>query len=229
MRKAAMAKNDATPLSIRVDDERTVSGLLTLPKGARAIYVLAHGAGAGMAHPFLAKFATLMAEHGIGTLRYQFPYMEAGSRRPDSPKVAEAAVRAAVAAAAGKKLPIVAGGKSFGGRMTSQAEAHGAMGVVGLAFLGFPLHPPGAPAVTRADHLVDVKVPMLFLQGTKDEFADLDLLKPVVKKLGKQATLHLITDANHSFHVPAKSGRKDADVMAEMADTLASWTDALIG
>jgi predicted alpha/beta-hydrolase family hydrolase len=224
-----MAKNDATPLSIRVDDERTVSGLLTLPKGARAIYVLAHGAGAGMEHPFLAKFATLMAERGIGTLRYQFPYMEAGSRRPDSPKVAEAAVRAAVTAVARKKLPIVAGGKSFGGRMTSQAEAHGAMGVVGLAFLGFPLHPPGAPAVTRADHLADVKVPMLFLQGTKDEFADLELLKPVAKKLGKQATLHLIPEANHAFHVPAKSGRKDGDVMAEMADTLASWTDALIG
>jgi predicted alpha/beta-hydrolase family hydrolase len=224
-----MAKNDATPLTIRVDDERTVSGLLTLPKGARAIYVLAHGAGAGMAHPFLAKFATLMAERSIGTLRYQFPYMEAGSRRPDSPKVAEAAVRAAVAEAARKKLPIIAGGKSFGGRMTSQAEAHGAMGVAGLAFLGFPLHPPGAPATTRADHLSDVKVPMLFLQGAKDEFAELELLQPVVKKLGRRATLHLIPDANHAFHVPARSGRKDSDVMAEMADTLASWTDTLIG
>jgi predicted alpha/beta-hydrolase family hydrolase len=182
-----------------------------------------------MAHPFLAKFATLMSERGIGTLRYQFPYMEAGSRRPDSPKVAEAAVRAAVAEAAKRKLPVVAGGKSFGGRMTSQAEAHGPMGVLGIAFIGFPLHPPGAPATTRADHLADVKVPMLFLQGTKDEFADMDLLKPVVKQLGKRATLHLIPDGNHSFHVPAKSGRKDADVMVELADTLAAWIDGLIG
>jgi predicted alpha/beta-hydrolase family hydrolase len=224
-----MAKSEATLVTIKVDDERTVSGLLTLPKGARAIYVLAHGAGAGMAHPFLAKFATLMSERGIGTLRYQFPYMEAGSRRPDSPKVAEAAVRAAVAEAAKRKLPVVAGGKSFGGRMTSQAEAHGPMGVLGIAFIGFPLHPPGAPATTRADHLADVKVPMLFLQGTKDEFADMDLLKPVVKQLGKRATLHLIPDGNHSFHVPAKSGRKDADVMVELADTLAAWIDGLIG
>jgi predicted alpha/beta-hydrolase family hydrolase len=223
-----MAKSEATPVTIKVDDERTVSGLLTLPKGARAIYVLAHGAGAGMAHPFLAKFATLMAERGIGTLRYQFPYMEAGSRRPDSPEVAEAAVRAAVAEAAKRRLPVVAGGKSFGGRMTSQAEAHGAMGVIGLAFLAFPLHPPGAPATTRADHLADVKVPMLFLQGTKDEFADMDLLKPVVKQLGKRATLHLVPDGNHSFHVPAKSGRKDADVMVELADTLAAWIDGLL-
>jgi predicted alpha/beta-hydrolase family hydrolase len=223
-----MAKSEATPVTIEVDDERTVSGLLTLPKGTRAIYVLAHGAGAGMAHPFLAKFATLMAERGIGTLRYQFPYMEAGSRRPDSPKVAEAAVRAAVAEAAKRRLPVVAGGKSFGGRMTSQAEAHGPMGVIGLAFLGFPLHPPGAPATTRADHLAEVNVPMLFLQGTKDEFADMDLLKPVVKQLGKRATLHLIPDGNHSFHVPAKSGRKDADVMVELADTLAAWIDGLL-
>jgi predicted alpha/beta-hydrolase family hydrolase len=224
-----MTKSDATPVTIKIDDERTVSGLLTLPKGARAIYVLAHGAGAGMTHPFLAKFAALMAERGIATLRYQFPYMEAGSRRPDSPKVAEAAVRAAVAEAARHKLPIIAGGKSFGGRMTSQAEAHGAMGVAGLAFLGFPLHPPGAPATTRADHLADVKVPMLFLQGTKDEFAEMDLLRPVVKALGKRATLHLIPEANHSFRVPAKTGRKEPEIMAELADTLASWADGLIG
>jgi predicted alpha/beta-hydrolase family hydrolase len=224
-----MTKSDATPVTIKIDDERTVSGLLTLPKGARAIYVLAHGAGAGMTHPFLAKFAALMAERGIATLRYQFPYMEAGSRRPDSPKVAEAAVRAAVAEAARHKLPIIAGGKSFGGRMTSQAEAHGAMGVAGLAFLGFPLHPPGAPATTRADHLADVKVPMLFLQGTKDEFAEMDLLRPVIKALGKRATLHLIPEANHSFRVPAKTGRKEPEIMAELADTLASWADGLIG
>jgi predicted alpha/beta-hydrolase family hydrolase len=220
-----MTKSDATPVSIRVDDERTVSGLLIRPKGARAVYVLAHGAGAGMKHPFLAKFASLLSERGIATLRYQFPYMEAGSRRPDSPKLAEATVRAAVSEAAKLKLPIVAGGKSFGGRMTSQAEAHGAMGVVGLAFLGFPLHPPGAPSTTRADHLAGVQVPMLFLQGTKDEFADLDLLRPVVEKLGKRATLHLIPEANHSFHVPASSGRKDPEVMGELADLVAGFAD----
>jgi uncharacterized protein len=157
--------------------------------------------------------------------------MEAGSRRPDSPKVAEAVVRAAVGEAKrlAPGLPLVAGGKSFGGRMTSGAEAHGAMGVIGLAFLGFPLHPPGAPALTRGDHLADVKVPMLFLQGTKDEFAGLDLLKPLVRRLGKGATLHLIEDASHSFRVPASTGRKEADVMAELADTLAAWIDGLAG
>ncbi len=224
-----MPTSEAKPVSIAIDAGRNVSGLLIAPKGARAIYVLAHGAGAGMTHPFLTKFATLMAERGIATLRYQFPYMEAGNRRPDSPKVAEAAVRAAVAEAAKKKLPVFAGGKSFGGRMTSGAEAHGAMGVAGLAFLGFPLHPPGAPATTRGDHLADVKVPMLFLQGTKDEFAGLDLLKPLVKSLGKRATLHLIEGGNHSFRVPAKTGRKEGDVMAELADALAAWIDGLIG
>ena len=224
-----MAKNEPKKIAFAVDDERQVSGLLQLPKNARAIYVLAHGAGAGMAHPFLGKIAGLLAERGIGTLRFQFPYMEAGSRRPDTPKVAEATVRAAVGEAKrlAPGLPVVAGGKSFGGRMTSGAEAHGAMGVIGLAFLGFPLHPPGAPATTRGDHLADVKVPMLFLQGTKDEFAELDLLKPLVKRLGKDATLHLIDDANHSFRVPAKTGRKEADVMAELVDTLAAWIDGL--
>jgi predicted alpha/beta-hydrolase family hydrolase len=155
--------------------------------------------------------------------------MEAGSRRPDSPKVAEATVRAAVAEAKRKKLPVFAGGKSFGGRMTSQAEAHGAMGVAGIAFLGFPLHPPGAPATTRGDHLADVKVPMLFLQGTKDEFAELDLLKPLVKSLGKAAAIHLIDQGNHSFRVPAKTGRKEPEVMAELADTLVGWMNGLIG
>ncbi|MEJ0012030.1 MAG: alpha/beta family hydrolase [Bauldia sp.] len=224
-----MAKPDATPVTIEIDDEPKVSGLLIAPKAARAIYVLAHGAGAGMTHPFLAKFAALLADRGIATLRYQFPYMEVGSRRPDSPRVAEATVRAAVAEARKRKLPVFAGGKSFGGRMTSGAEGHSAMGVLGLAFLGFPLHPPGAPATTRADHLADVTVPMLFLQGTNDEFAQLDLLKPVVKKLGKTATLHLIEAGNHSFRVPAKTGRKEPEVMAELADTLVAWMDGLIG
>lgn len=226
-----MAKSEPKKISIAVDDERRVSGLLTVPKAARAIYVLAHGAGAGMTHPFLATMATLLADRAIATLRYQFPYMEKGSRRPDSPKVAEATVRAAVVAAqkAAAGLPAFAGGKSFGGRMTSQAEAGEHMpGVRGLAFLGFPLHPPGAPADVRGVHLSDVRIPMLFLQGTRDEFADVNLLKPLVKKLGRKATLHLVDDANHSFRVPAKTGRKEADVMAELADTLARWIDEVL-
>jgi predicted alpha/beta-hydrolase family hydrolase len=221
-------KREPKNVAFDVDEERRVSGLLTVPKGARAIYVVAHGAGAGMTHPFLATMATLLADRGIATLRYQFPYMEKGSRRPDSPKVAEATVRAAVIEAqkAAGGLPAFAGGKSFGGRMTSQAEAAEHMpGVRGLAFLGFPLHPPGAPADARGVHLSDVGIPMLFLQGTRDEFADLNLLKPLVKKLGRKATLHLVDDANHSFRVPAKTGRKDADVMAELADTLMHWID----
>ncbi len=226
-----MAKAEAQKVAFAVDEERKVSGLLVMPKEARALYVMAHGAGAGMAHPFLATIATLLADRGIATLRYQFPYMEKGSRRPDPPKVAEATVRAAVAEAArlAPGLPLFAGGKSFGGRMSSQTEAHGATGVKGLAFLGFPLHPPGVPADTRGEHLADVKVPMLFLQGTNDEFAGLSLLKPLVKRLGKRATLHLIDNANHSFRVPAKTGRKEADVMAELADTLSTWIDGVAG
>ncbi len=227
-----MAKPEAKAVTITVDPERSVSGLLAMRKGARAIYVLAHGAGAGMAHPFLATMASLLAERGIATLRYQFPYMEKGSKRPDSPKVAEATVRAAVAfaAKAGPRLPVFAGGKSYGGRMTSQAEASGPMdGLRGLIFLGFPLHPPGSPGVARGNHLADVKLPMLFLQGTRDEFAELDLLKPLVKGLGRRATLHLIPDGNHSFRVPAKTGRKEADVMAELADAASGWIDKVIG
>jgi predicted alpha/beta-hydrolase family hydrolase len=218
-------------VSFAVDAERTVSGLLTMPKGARALYMLAHGAGAGMTHPFMAAVSAMLAERGIATLRYQFPYMERGSRRPDTPAIAEATVRAAVAEgrALAPRLPLFAGGKSFGGRMTSQAEAHGALGVAGLAFLGFPLHPPGAPGDKRGDHLAAVKVPMLFLQGTKDEFAGLDLLKPLIRRLGRKAKLHLVEDGNHSFRVPAKTGRKEADVLAELADTLAAWMDGIIG
>jgi predicted alpha/beta-hydrolase family hydrolase len=226
-----MAKADAAEITFSVDEERKVSGLVMLPKKARALYVLAHGAGAGMAHPFLATMAGLLFDRGIATLRYQFPYMEKGSGRPDSPKIAEATVRAAVAEATKRapRLPIFAGGKSFGGRMTSQAEAHGAMAVKGLAFLGFPLHPPGAPADTRGEHLAEVKVPMLFLQGAKDDFAELSLLKPLVKRLNKRATLHLVEDANHSFRVPAKTGRKEPEVMAELANTLSGWIDGLAG
>ena len=214
-------KAEAQPVSFAVG-EGTVSGLFTHPPKSTALYVLAHGAGAGMAHPFLTQISALFAERRIATLRYQFPYMEHGSRRPDSPKVAEAAVAAAVAEAArlAPKLPLFAGGKSFGGRMTSQAAAHGLIpNVKGLVFLGFPLHPPGAPADTRGDHLADVKVPMLFLQGTRDEFADLSLLKPLVVRLGRLATLHLVEGGDHSFKVPASLGRKPPEVMSELADS----------
>ena len=224
--------SDAVELSFAAGPERRVSGLLTLPSGARALYVLAHGAGAGMRHPFLATIAAALAERKIATLRYQFPYMEAGSRRPDSPAVAHAAVRAAVDEAARRApgLPLIAGGKSFGGRMTSQADALEPLpGVTGLAFLGFPLHPPGKPGDERGDHLRDVHIPMLFLQGTRDEFATLSLLQPLCRQLGERTTLYLIEGANHSFKVPAKSGRKDADVRAELADTLAAWVGAILG
>jgi len=205
--------------------------VLDAPAGARAGYVFAHGAGAGMAHPFMANVAQGLAERGIACLRYQFPYMERGSKRPDTPAVAHAAVRAAVAEAQRRLpgLPLVAGGKSFGGRMTSQAQALDPLpGVVGLAFLGFPLHPAGKPGDERAQHLFDVNVPMLFLQGTRDELADLSLLQPLVKKLGERATLKLFDDADHSFHVPARSGRKDAQVMAEMLDAFVGWIDTLL-
>ncbi len=222
---------DAAELSFAVTPERCVSGLFLLPPAARALYVLAHGAGAGMRHPFLTTMATELAERGIATLRYQFPYMEAGSRRPDSPALAHAAVRAAVAEAARRApgLPLIAGGKSFGARMTSQAEALEPLpGVVGLAFLGFPLHPPGKPGDERGDHLKDVRLPMLFLQGTRDEFAHLDLLEPFCRQLGRGATLHLVEAANHSFKVPAKSGRKDTDVRTELTDRLAAWADEIL-
>jgi hypothetical protein len=204
--------------------------VLDAPAGARAGYVFAHGAGAGMAHPFMANVAQGLAERGIACLRYQFPYMERGSKRPDTPAVAHAAVRAAVAEAQRRLpgLPLAAGGKSFGGRMTSQAQALDPLpGVVGLAFLGFPLHPAGKPGDERAQHLFDVNVPMLFLQGTRDELADLSLLQPLVAKLGTRATLKLFDDADHSFHVPARSGRKDAQVMAEMLDAFATWLGAI--
>ena len=200
--------------------------LLDAPKDPRACYVLAHGAGAGMKHPFMTAVARGLADRGIATLRYQFPYMDAGSKRPDSPKVAHATVREAVAEAA-KRLPgvpLIAGGKSFGGRMTSQAQAIEPLaGVVGLAFLGFPLHAPGKASDERAAHLSGVKVPMLFLQGTRDDFAELELLQPLVKRLGNRATLRLFEDADHSFHVPARTGRKDDEVMAELLDVLAKW------
>jgi predicted alpha/beta-hydrolase family hydrolase len=207
-----------------------VSGLLQVPEHPRACFVFAHGAGAGMAHPFMAAVAAELAQRAIATLRYQFPYMEERRKRPDPPKVAHAAVRAAVAAARCRvpKLALFAGGKSFGGRMTSQAQADAPLaGVRGLIFLGFPLHPAGRPAQDRAEHLFRVDVPLLFLQGTRDALAELDQLKPVCRALGEKATLTLFEDADHSFHVPARTGRKDAQVRAEMLDALAAWIDAV--
>ena len=200
--------------------------LLVAPANPRALYVLAHGAGAGMAHPFMAAVAEGLKARGIATLRYDFDYMARGSKRPDPPKVAHAAVRAAVAEAARllPGVPIFAGGKSFGGRMTSQAQALEPLpGVEGLVFLGFPLHPAGKPDNERGAHLADVTVPMLFLQGSRDDLASLALLRPLVGALGKRATLEVFVDADHSFHVPARTGRKDIEVMAAMLDAIARW------
>ena len=214
-------------LRLKVDDTRDVSALLDRPDKPAGCYVFAHGAGAGMTHPFMASFAAAICERGIACLRYQFPYMETKSGRPDRPPVAHATVRAAANKAADllPGLPLVAGGKSFGGRMTSQAQAESPLpNVAGLAFLGFPLHPSGKPSRERAAHLADVRIPMLFLQGTKDTLAELDLLNPVVKELGRRATLKLIPDADHSFHVPARTGRRDGDILQELADALAAWT-----
>src|SRR6184192_3245366 len=212
------------PVTITVGDGgASVSGLLMRPAGARWLYVLAHGAGAGMRLPFLETFARALAERDVATLRYQFPYMERRASRPDPPAVAAAAVRAAVfeAARLAPGLLLVAGGKSFGGRMTSTAQAEEPLPAVrGLVFLGFPLHPPGRPGDKRAEHLARVGIPMLFLQGDRDEFADLNLLKPVVKRLGAGATLYLVEGGDHSFHVLKRSGRTDADVMSELVDAI---------
>lgn len=214
------------PVTITVDSEQQVSGLLQVPADARACYVVAHGAGAGMAHPFMASVAEELSERGVATLRYQFPYMERGAKRPDPPALSQATVRAAVAAAsrAVPDLPLVAGGKSFGGRMTSQAQAASPLpGVRGIAFLGFPLHAAGRPSDERAKHLFDVQIPMFFLQGSRDPLANLELLCPLVERLGARATLRVFEDADHSFHVRARTGRKDADVRAEMLDALVGW------
>ena len=225
-----MSSSGPQPLTITVDGER-VSGLLQAPAGARACYIVAHGAGAGMTHPFMAAIAAALAQRGVATLRYQFPYMERGSKRPDAPKLAHATVRAAVAEASRRvpNLPLFAGGKSFGGRMTSQAQAASPLpGVIGLAFLGFPLHPAGKPSDERAKHLFEVRLPMLFLQGTRDTLADLQLIEALAARLGSRATLKLFQDADHSFHVPARTGRKDPQVMAELSDALAGWMEAAL-
>jgi len=220
----------AIPGTFEVPGSGAVSSLLVRPEGARCGCVLAHGAGAGMRHPFLESMAGLLAARGVATLRYQFPYMEAKRGRTDPPAVAAATVRAAVerAAALLPGLPLVAGGKSFGGRMTSTAAAEAPLpGVVGIAFLGFPLHPPGKPGTSRAEHLARVTVPMLFLQGTRDEFAERSLLEPVVRGLGARATLHLVDGGNHSFGVPKSSGRTGAEVLDELAEALSLWAAGL--
>jgi uncharacterized protein len=222
--------SDAKPLRIPLADGREVSGLLLLPAKAKSILVLAHGAGAGMQHPFLAALSNALAAHHIATLRYQFPYMERKGRAPDQPAILMDTVDAAITVAAKTvpKLPLFAGGKSMGGRMTSQAAARNPLpGVHGLIFFGFPLHPPGAPSIRRADHLEKVAVPMLFLQGTRDTFADLKLLSPVVSKLGSLATLHLLDTADHSFHVLKSSKRTDADALEELAATTASFISSI--
>ena len=226
-----MTDGKESGLKITLQDGQEVSGLLTLPAAPRAALVLGHGAGAGMAHPFMAAVAAGLAQRGIACLRYQFLYMERGSKRPDPPALAQAAVRAAAAEAA-KRLsgvPLFAGGKSFGGRMSSQAQAASALpGVRGLVFFGFPLHPPGKPGRERGEHLSKVEVPMLFLQGTRDEFAQLDLLQAQVKLLGERARLTLLDEADHSFHVPGRSGRKDPQVLAEALDAAAAWIEEIL-
>lgn len=222
---------EAKPVTIEIGKEGSVSGLLLTPASPRALYVFAHGAGAGMTHRSMAAIAEGLSERSIATLRYQFLYMERKSGRPDTPKLAQAAVRAAVAEAhrLAPKLPLFAGGKSFGGRMTSGAQAVEPLpGVLGLVFLGFPLHPAGKPGQERAQHLAEVDIPMLFLTGTRDALAELDQLQPVIKSLGRKATLKLFEHADHSFHVPAKSGRKDPEVLKEILDEFASWVDKVI-
>jgi predicted alpha/beta-hydrolase family hydrolase len=208
----------------------TTSGLLDVPADARACYVFAHGAGAGMNHAFMTAMADGLARRGIATLRFQFPYMEQGSKRPDAPAVAQAAVRAAALEAARQLpgLPLFAGGKSYGGRMTSQAQAAQPLpGVRGIVFVGFPLHPAGKPSVERARHLAEVALPMLFLQGTRDELAELELIRQTIDTLDDRATLHVADGADHSFHVLVRSGRTDAQVRLELLDTMARWIDGL--
>jgi uncharacterized protein len=215
----------AADLKIDLDSNTQVSALLDRPPDAWLLYVLAHGAGAGMRHRFLEAMARALFVRGVATLRYHFPYMESGAKRPDSPAVAEGTVRAAVEAATdlANGLPVVAGGKSFGGRMTSGAAAKSLPGVRGLVFLGFPLHAPGKPSIERAGHLDSVEAPMLFLQGTRDQFAQLDLIESVCRRLGSRATLHLVNEGDHSFNVPKRTGRDASAVMDELADTVVQW------
>ena len=223
-----MASGDKLRFAVQGNGE--VSALLVRPPGAQWLLVLGHGAGAGMTHPFLEKLVAALADAGIATLRYQFPYMEERRRVPDRPDLLASTVAAAVRLATeiAPQLPLLAGGKSMGGRMTSQAAAENLLGPVkGLVFFGFPLHPPNRPGTKRAEHLAKVGVPMLFLQGTRDTLADLTLLRPVCAKLASRATLHIIPEADHSFHVLKKSGKTDAEVMTELAQTTAAWANKL--
>ncbi|WGR74690.1 MULTISPECIES: alpha/beta family hydrolase [unclassified Bradyrhizobium] len=217
---------------LKLDIERigSVSAILMLPANVRACYVLAHGAGADMRHPFMDKVAAGLADRGIATLRFNFPYMENNQRRPDQPAVAHATIRAAVEEAARlcPGLKLVAGGKSFGGRMTSQAQAKAALpGVKGLAFLGFPLHADKKPSADRAEHLGSVAIPMLFLQGTRDGLADLSYLKPVIEALGPKARLHEVAGGDHSFAVLRRSGRTNEEALKEVLDALTAWIDEI--
>jgi predicted alpha/beta-hydrolase family hydrolase len=218
-------------IRIQIEASDPVTGLLMQPPHATACFVFAHGAGAGMTHPFMEAVATGLFERRIATLRYQLPYMEKGSKRPDAPAVAQAAVRAAATEAAHQcpELPLVAGGKSFGGRMTSQAQAAAPLaGVRGLAFLGFPLHPAGKPSEQRAKHLYEIRIPMLFMQGTRDNLAQLPPVEHLAQALGTRASLKLFEHADHSFHVPVRSGRTDRDIMRELLDVFAAWIAALV-
>lgn len=216
-----------SPEELTIDSgDASVSALWMKPAGAKAALVLAHGAGAGMDHKAMAATAEGLAERKVATLRFNFPYMERGSKRPDSPAIAHAAIRAAVARATklAPRLPLFAGGRSFGGRMTSQAQAAEPLPkVAGLVFFAFPLHPAGKPGVERAAHLKDIKLPMLFLQGSRDELAELDLLRPTVRKLGSRAKLELFDQADHSFHVPARTGLRDPEVLARILKAATDW------
>lgn len=217
-------------LTIDVGASHRVSGLLDRPARAHALFVLAHGAGAGMEHPSVQAIAAGLAERGVATLRYQFPYIERKSRRPDPPALCHATVRAAVAAATrlAPDLPLIAGGRSFGGRMTSQAQAQAALpGIRGLVFLAFPLHPAGRPGTDRAAHLQEIEIPMLFIQGSRDELAEPELLRPAVELLGARATIHVLEDADHSFHASARSGRMDSDVLADALNAVCDWVDRI--
>ncbi|MEJ0038922.1 MAG: alpha/beta family hydrolase [Gammaproteobacteria bacterium] len=221
-----MTRAETKPIAVAVDSDTRVSGLFSRGAKSKALFVFAPGAGAGITHSFMEDVAAGLAEREIATLRYQFPYMERGSGRPDAPPVCHATVRAAVEEAARllPGVPVFAGGKSFGGRMTSQAQALSPLpGVRGIVFLGFPLHLAKKPSDTRAAHLSDVRIPMLFLQGTRDELADLTLLEPITRKLGSFATLEKIEAADHGFHVLVRSGRTNAQVMSELLDKISSW------
>jgi uncharacterized protein len=226
----AIVSDGAQELRIELEGADPVSGYYLRPSDAEMVFVFAHGAGAGMRHPFLERAAANLADRGIATLRFQFPYMEAGRKRPDRPAVLMAAVKAAVreARALAGDLPLIAGGKSLGGRMTSQLQAEQPLeGVRGLAFFGFPLHQPGKPGLARADHLAQVDVPMLFLQGTRDPLAELEHIKQVTGGIGARATLHVVEGGDHSFGVLKRSGRSSNEVDAELADAFAGWAEQL--